>query len=107
MLDATRDERTGITSTPPYPVILSDSEESKLASDYMLWGHRGCATWSRRRFVAEADTYLVGQDFRCFAVAQHDMGWDVALVMPLSFGWAGVEMLRVGAQRRCAPKHDM
>jgi len=21
---------------------------------------------------------------------QHDMGWDVALVMPLGFGWAGV-----------------
>jgi len=63
VLDVTRGERTGITSTLPYPVILSDSEESKLAPDHMLRGHRGCATWSSRRFVVKADTYLVRQDF--------------------------------------------
>jgi len=70
--DAWHVERTRVTNTLPHLVILSESEESKLAP-----GRTAAGSPRLRSLCFAAQRHvnpwgLVGRDFRCFAAAQHD-----------------------------------
>ncbi len=70
--DVWRIERTRVTNTLPHPVMLSESEESKLAL-----GRTAAGSPRLRSLCFAAQRHvnpwgLVGRDFRCFAAAQHD-----------------------------------
>ena len=70
--DAWRIERTRVTNALPHPVVLNESEESKLALGRTAAGSprpRSLCFAAQRRVTPWG---LVGRDFRCFAAAQHD-----------------------------------